>query len=169
MPLDDSLFRFSLLMLFVPMLVGGGAGLFATFHGLKRRRAMEKWPPVHARVMETEVRDGEYRGVLGSKEMAWDLVVDYEYEAGGRAYTGQVSLEVAVPRSRKSVAQSEVDEAVDNAKEALTRGLVVHVNPAAPTQSMLPVETSGWAYFRLVLFGSCVAVSVLALAFVFTA
>lgn len=165
---DDTLFRFSLLMLFVPVLLGGGFGLMATFSGLRRRRVMAAWPAVRARVSGTEVSQGSYRGLLGSKELAWDLLVEYEYEVSGDPYTGRVSLEVPVPRSRKTVSQEVVDEAVDSVRARLAQGLVLHVNPANPAMSMLAVEASGWVWLRLGLFGAAVAVSVAALGIVFS-
>lgn len=167
MELNASLFRFSLLLLFSPLCIGGGLGFLATYAGLRRRREMENWPLVQASVIDTEVRQSEYRGTLGSRETAWDLLVNFTFHASGRERTAQVSLEVEVPRGGRHNPEV-VDEAVAAVRYRLGDGFGVRVDPADPDRVALPVEHSNWIYFRLTMFGATTVVSLVALVLAFS-
>lgn len=168
MEVKSTLFLFSLLLLFSPLAIGGAVGFWATWMGLKRRTLLMAWPRVRAVVLGSEVKHSEYRGLMGSREQAWDLLVDFEYEAGGKTLQSQVSLEVDMPRSAGRADPEGLDDAVAAAKAKIESGFQVHVDPDDHAQVMLPVEPSGWIYFRLVMFGAALAVSLLVLGFVFT-
>lgn len=168
MELYPSLFRFSLLMLFVPVLMGAGAGAVVTAMGIRRRRQLEAWPTATARVTATEVEAGEYRGPMFVKKPVWDLLVTYEYDAGGELFRARTSLELQVPRRRGGVDPDDVDEAASQARAALAEGLLIHVDPADPATSALPLEGAHFSLVRLGLFLAASGVSLAALIYVFT-
>ncbi|MGE4504089.1 MAG: hypothetical protein AB7D51_01980 [Desulfovibrionaceae bacterium] len=170
MELYPSLFRFSLLLLFVPVLLFSAMGAALTLHGMTRRRALAAWPLARARVLSTSVEVREYRGALGSRERAWDLEIEYEYEARGGLWRGSASREVELPRSvrRSPEAHGEaLDQAVARAREAIGGGLAVHVDPAAPARSLAPLPGGRGARLRLALFSACALVSAVVLGYVF--
>ncbi len=167
MELNATLFRFSLLLLFVPVSVGAGIGFVVTLLGLRRRKELAAWVLVQARVRSMSVEHSEYRGVMGTKQTAWDLLVDYEYELSGKLYSAQVSLEVDVPGGGRAD-PDVVDNAVTLAKRKFENGFELRVNPADPSTSVIALEDSRWAYFRLIMFGLAVGVSLVVLAFIFS-
>lgn len=169
MSLHDSLFRFSLLLLFVPVLLGAVFGCIVTWAGLRRRAAMQAWPMVEVTVLSGEVEESEYRSWYFTRVKSWDFIIDFEYVIGGRSYRSQVRLEADVPGGGRNPAPEILDNAVAQARRRLLDNLVtVRANPDDPSEVAWISETPGRSWLRLAAFVAAALVSLTVLTKIFT-
>lgn len=153
MPVMDGLFRFSLLLLFVPILLGAILGCGLTWAGLRRRMAMRFWLPVEVAILSGRVEEQEHRGWYFIKTRTWDFVIDYEYTHQGQTHQAEARLQADVPGGPEPDPQV-LDNAVAQARQRLLDRLAdLRVNPEDPSQTAWTTEPAGRATLRLTLFG----------------
>ncbi|WP_022663297.1 DUF3592 domain-containing protein [Paucidesulfovibrio longus] len=168
MPIHEGLFRFSLLLLFVPVLLGAGFGFFLTWNGLRRRAELRSWPSVEIRVLSSEVESTEYRSWYFTRTRSWDFIIDFEYDYAGRDYRSRVRLEADVPGGGEPDPQV-LENAIAQARRRLLEKLVmVRVNPDNPSETAWISEPAGRAQLRLAVFAAAALCSLAVLFSIFT-
>jgi|GEM_PF-2925907 hypothetical protein len=164
----DGLFRFSLLLLFVPVLLGAVLGALVTWLGIRRRTAIRSWPSVEANILSGEVEENEHRGWYFVKTRTWDFVIEYEYAHAGRTYRSKVRLLADVPGGSHPEPQALEDALARARQRLLDRLVTVRLNPDDPSETAWPEENPGRAWLRLTLFALAALVSLAVLAAIFS-
>ncbi|MGE4291190.1 MAG: DUF3592 domain-containing protein [Desulfovibrio sp.] len=155
MPIHEGLFRFSLLLLFVPVLLGAGFGCFVTWTGLRRRKALLSWPVTEVRVLSSEVESHDYRGWYFTKAASWDFIIEYEYEVAGQVLRSSARLEADVPGGGGEPDPQVLENAIAQARRRLLEKLVmVRVNPDDPSETAWISESAGRVWLRLAIFAA---------------
>lgn len=170
MPIPEGLFRFSLLLLFTPVLLGALFGCYMSWMGLRRRAMAQSWPHVEVEVLASEVEQTEYRSWYFTRARSWDFIIDFAYSFAGREYRSQVRLEADVPGGLGGEPDPQVlENALAQARRRLLEKLVMaRVNPADPSETAWITESAGRAWVRLAAFAAASLVSLVVLASLFT-
>ena len=149
--------KFGVLALFVPLAMGCLFGLGFSVLGLLRWRKLRRWAPVAARVLDLDLETSEYRGALGRRIEAYDLVVRYGYQAGGVEYEAAIRQEIDVPRVGGRALPEHLESALERDSAQYASGeMTIFVDPADPAMSGQRLASGRliWLMFIIFLLGA---------------
>lgn len=136
----------------VALLAALGCGWLAwTLH--RSDQAMLAWPTVPGRIVAIEVAQQRLDSVSPRANSAghvyWEVLVRYEYEAGGRRHLGR-QLSNRPPRVRAGASQEPPAELVSWLQRYPVGSAVsVRHHPTRAERSTLEVDTGGARYFAI--------------------